>query len=398
MPNPQPALSSFSERIMRDGKGAALDPTTLVGASGTHQVFYTPFSHVETRAKLAIVGITPGTTQLEMSYDRAQALLRAGLPEADILRDVKSHGAFGGAMRTRLLKMLRHFGFASLLGVRDEADLWGSAAHLLHSTSVVPHAAFVDGKMFNGTFEQIRSAPALLESFERDFVPELAMLPADTVFLALGSTPLAALDHCTDRGLVARERILGALAHPSGSGGSQVDIYVGERDPATLNPGDPVIRRVPRLLAQAERVRQAVALLRGDAPKPQPQAAPTAPQLVTVAAVPIAAFPPKAPSVPRPAPTKPSVPLASRAPASGANDALHAFKNRGEDAGMRMTPHLHKDGCYVVSPTKFKQDYIRVRAEEPLEEYLGRGLSLRMSAEGRSPSLVSPASIHGRSK
>ena len=55
------------------------------------------------------------------------------------------------------------------------------------------------------------------------------------MFVALGDTPLAALDHCTARGLVSPDRILGAFSHPFGSSGSEVDVYIGRRDPSTLH-------------------------------------------------------------------------------------------------------------------------------------------------------------------
>jgi hypothetical protein len=39
---------------------------------------------------------------------------------------------------------------------------------------------------------------------------------------------------------------------------------------------------------------------------------------------------------------------------------LHAFVSRGPDAGELLFPHLHKDGTYVVSQTRFEDDYVRI--------------------------------------
>jgi len=354
-------------------------------------VFYTPFEHVERRAKLVIVGITPGPTQLKMAYSKAQDLLRSGTPTEGVLSAVKAHAAFGGPLRSNLVKMLHHFGFGAILGVSNEADLWSSSAHLLHSTSVVPHAAFRDGKMFNGSFKQIMASPAFRTCFERNFVPELAQISRDAVFVALGDTPLAALDHCVSMGLLEPERVLGALAHPSTQGGSQVDVYLGIRAPSTLDAADPVCHRVPRLLANAERMKIAVARLNGGEAICGAFAARELPALQPTSSV---------TPVIKTAPPKPVLAATATPDGLGPNGHLHALVTRGRAKGTKLVPHVNADGCYVVSPTRFEVDYQRVPFGQPLEPYLRSGLSLRMSATGsapRTPSLITPNSILGRS-
>lgn len=78
---------------------------------------------------------------------------------------------------------------------------------------------------------------------------------------------------------------------------------------------------------------------------------------------------------------------------------LHFVVQRGKAAGTVLYPHVHADGCYVVSPSRFEKDYVRVRSIDEVKEHLSRGYSLRMSNEDdpnhRSPSLIAPASIKG---
>jgi hypothetical protein len=64
-------------------------------------------------------------------------------------------------------------------------------------------------------------------------------------------------------------------------------------------------------------------------------------------------------------------------------------------AGKVVTPHRYSDGCYVVSTSKNQVDQVRVRSDEDLIAYLQRGLQLRMSVDGTSASLFTPARIHG---
>lgn len=68
---------------------------------------------------------------------------------------------------------------------------------------------------------------------------------------------------------------------------------------------------------------------------------------------------------------------------------------RGKKAGELLVPHLYKDGCYVVSMTRFEEDQIRVGTIEEVISYIRKGYKLRMSSPDHSagPSLISPGSI-----
>ncbi len=75
---------------------------------------------------------------------------------------------------------------------------------------------------------------------------------------------------------------------------------------------------------------------------------------------------------------------------------LFAVITRGKNKGTKLYPHKHEDGMYVVSPTRFERDYIRVPHKEGLAEWLGKGYRLRMSnlaAGGPAPSLSRSASV-----
>ncbi len=260
---PQPVLlDRFRTILYRDGAAAARSIPTRLSADSpfSDELFYVPFEHMNLGARLVIVGITPGPKQIELAYSSVQANLKLGLSDAIALARAKEVGSFGGPqMRPKLLKMLRAFGFPTMLGIGDATELWESAATLLHATSVVPHAAFRNSKPFAGSFDDVLESPIMRASFERDFAATLPLLPSDALYVALGPTPLDALDWCAARGLLRREQVLGAFAHPSNNGGSQVAIYLGEKSPANLHPKDPVRYRVPWLLDAAARMRQSMA-------------------------------------------------------------------------------------------------------------------------------------------
>ena len=58
---------------------------------------------------------------------------------------------------------------------------------------------------------------------------------------------------------------------------------------------------------------------------------------------------------------------------------LQAKVSTGDHKGKPLYPHLHKDGKYVASPTRFEIDYIRVDELDELEVLVRSGYAARMS-------------------
>ena len=76
---------------------------------------------------------------------------------------------------------------------------------------------------------------------------------------------------------------------------------------------------------------------------------------------------------------------------------LHAIVKRGKAIGTVLKPHLHPDGAYVVSMSRFKKDYIRLSNESELPSWVERGYRVRMSNPAvpnhKAASLIAPKSI-----
>ena len=76
---------------------------------------------------------------------------------------------------------------------------------------------------------------------------------------------------------------------------------------------------------------------------------------------------------------------------------ITAIVSRGKQKGEVVTPHIHKDGMYVVSPSRFKDDYIRVPTLEAFAAEVRKGLKGRMSSSVvKGPRLYSSSSIQIR--
>ena len=67
----------------------------------------------------------------------------------------------------------------------------------------------------------------------------------------------------------------------------------------------------------------------------------------------------------------------------------------GRNRGIVCTPHVHSDGRYVVSKTRFARDYIRLSSLHDVFAHLLQGHRLRMSAPEvpTAPSLIALPSL-----
>lgn len=320
----------FAGELMRLGADGVSGPQFSLGRSGAYELRYTPFEFINRGAKLVIVGITPGNTQLALSYGAAQELLRQGHPIDLILREIKKVGAFGGpSMRPNLLRLLRHFRFERLLGIADVESLWESNADLLHSTSVVPHAAFKAGDMFKGSFDEVLASPLLSECFRDCFVPSVQEMNSDTLFVGLGPCPEAALDWCVQHGVLQRKQVLGAFCHPSSAGGSTTRYYLREVTKGELDAKNPVLRRTDWLDRAYKQMHAATSLLSHTAAKlpVQPDKEPVMPTH----------------NVPSSAELKPTTTkVLDTAMRSAATDEVAAILAEVQKAGYRLTNQTSK--------------------------------------------------------
>lgn len=210
----------FAPLLLRHGTDGAYRPEFVIRQNRRDVLRYIPFEHVNSDARLVIVGITPGPTQLEEAYSTAQCQLQTGAPRHEAMHEIKKVGAFGGAgMRPNLVRMLRHFSVGAYMGITDEASVWGSNASLFHATSIIPHAAFRHERPFAGSFRDIQKSAVFFECFRHCFLPELAELGGQALILGLGPTVDEAPGWCVSQSLLRAHQVLGAFPHPlTGSG------------------------------------------------------------------------------------------------------------------------------------------------------------------------------------
>ena len=189
---------------------------------------WAPFDHVNSAARLAIVGLTPGRQQMSAALMSCHSALCAGRSEFEALEVAKIHASFAGPMRANLVALLDDLGVAAEMGLESTAALWGKASGLAHFTSALRYPIFKDNKNWTGTPGPM-SVPMLKRRIETTLASELAELGPDCRIVPLGPVAAAACLHAAAQAGVARDRILDGMPHPSGANAERIAVFLGRK-------------------------------------------------------------------------------------------------------------------------------------------------------------------------
>lgn len=228
-----PSIRALSDSELSDG--AALDSKFKMADDGRLRVCYAPFEYVNTEAKLVIVGITPGRTQMINALREARDQLKRGADSISALRAAKRIGGFSGAMRPNLVNLLDCIGLHKWLHIASCSELFGlgSAGQLVQTASALRNPVFLDGENYNGLPNMTRH-PLLRERLLGDFGSD-APLFANAVFVPLGDKVSEALHFLVAAGKLERSRILDGLPHPSGANAERIAYFLGRKTRAALS-------------------------------------------------------------------------------------------------------------------------------------------------------------------
>jgi hypothetical protein len=215
------------------------DPRLLLDADGPLKIYYAPFEYINTRARVVLIGITPGPTQMVNANNEARRALLAGKTATEAIQLAKRTAAFSGEpMRTNLINQLNHWGLHQWLGLPNSSELFSSGAqHLVQTTSLLRYPVFVDEEDYRGTPDMTKHI--LLRNYLlENFAIEVENLK-DAVFVGLGPKVQKVLDMLIKERVLTADRVIGGMLHPSGNCTYRVNYLIGDRSipvPHATNP------------------------------------------------------------------------------------------------------------------------------------------------------------------
>jgi hypothetical protein len=222
-----PLISALPDRTSYT-KADLLTATFRLYEDGDLEIYYVPLEYLNDGARIALVGITPGWSQLEIAYRAARDGLARGLAASEIVCYVDQQASFAGPIRRTLTDMLDGLDIRSVLGIESCMQLFGAANELLHTTALVRYSVFVKKTNYTGHNPNPLKTPALLRYVESVLATELRQVP-DALIVPMGTSVSDALRLLIDAGQLDPERCLLGFPHPSGANMHRAEQYAAAK-------------------------------------------------------------------------------------------------------------------------------------------------------------------------
>ena len=170
------------------------------------EIYYAPFDYINSKAKIVIVGITPGLQQMLQSYEV--------INQGKSLKEVKDLSSFKGSMRTGLIKYLDELEINTILKIKSCESLFNKDSKYLHTTSLVKYPVLDKGKNYSGA--NILKKKILIEFIEKNFLKELKTLKK-AIIIPLGNTVSSTIEYLNNKYDLKLACFLKGFPHPSGA-------------------------------------------------------------------------------------------------------------------------------------------------------------------------------------
>ena len=198
-------MISKIKRLKKIDKKNVVSKDFLVNKDGNIEIYYAPFDYINSKAKIVIVGITPGLQQMTQSFQV--------IKDGKSLKEVKDLSSFKGSMRTTLIKYMDELKINKILKIKSCESLFNLDSKYLHTTSLVKYPVFDKGKNYSGV--NILKKKILLDFIEDNFLKELEM-HQNSIIVPLGNTVSSTIDYLNIKHQLNLRCFLKGFPHPSG--------------------------------------------------------------------------------------------------------------------------------------------------------------------------------------
>jgi hypothetical protein len=186
-------------------------------------MYYAPHNeYINNNAKIVIVGITPGWTQMKMAFEQFIKSYASGAALEFCLKESKKAAGFAGPMRRNLLAMLDQCGIPETLGLPGASSLFRENGNFLHTTSIIKYPVFINGQNYTGHRPSIERAAFLQNYACKAFPNELASIQGNALVIPLGKTVERVIFKLAEADKLPDHTYLTGFPHPSGANGHRI--------------------------------------------------------------------------------------------------------------------------------------------------------------------------------
>lgn len=192
----------------------------LIEKEDNIEIYYAPHNeYINKRARVFIVGITPGFNQMSTAIATARKEFETNADIKEIQYKCKVAGRFSGSLRKNIISMLNELELNKTLGIADCSELFGEKDYLLHTVSLIPYSVFVKKANYTGHTPKLIKSDFLMKYVYDNFISEIKSLDdfENMLLIPLGKAVEEVLFKLKDEGFISQRQILNGFPHPSGA-------------------------------------------------------------------------------------------------------------------------------------------------------------------------------------
>lgn len=201
-------------------KDEILTKNFLIEKQGNMEIFYAPHNeYLNSKAKIFIIGITPGFQQMSTAISTARKEFEKGTSIEEIQYKCKVAGRFSGSLRKNIIGMLDEIKLNYALKINSCKELFEDKDYLLHTVSLIPYPVFVNKQNYSGHTPKLIKSEFLMNYVYENFINEFRSLDKskEVLLIPLGKAVQDVLLKLSEDNLVDKNQILLGFPHPSGA-------------------------------------------------------------------------------------------------------------------------------------------------------------------------------------
>ena len=192
----------------------------LIEKENNIEIYYAPHNeYINPKAKILIVGITPGFVQMNTAISTARKELEYSNDIEEIQYKCKVAGRFSGSLRKNIISMLDEIKLNEILNIDSCSELFGKKDYLMHTVSLIPYPVFVKKQNYTGHTPKLLKSSFLMRYIYNNFIDEIHKLEnfENILLIPLGKAVEEVLLKLSEEKSITEKQILRGFPHPSGA-------------------------------------------------------------------------------------------------------------------------------------------------------------------------------------
>ena len=197
----------------------------LIEKENNIEIYYAPHNeYFNQKAKIFIVGITPGFQQMSTAISTARKELEFTDDINEVQYRCKVAARFSGSLRKNIINMLNDIKLNEALHIESVSEIFEEKDYLLHTVSLIPYPVFVKKENYTGHTPKLIKSEFLMKYIYENFVDEFKKIEnyKEVLLIPLGRAVEEVLLKLKDDGIIGENQILIGFPHPSGANVNRV--------------------------------------------------------------------------------------------------------------------------------------------------------------------------------